>query len=248
MMTIVHEIDLDLRSPGQTPRIQVKQGDVFTRNVAISLYSGGEPWQIPSGISVVIRYHAPNGEGLYDTLPNGFVAWKAEGNTISITLAPQMLICHGVVTADVVIIDNDYVLGTGSFEIYVNLAPANGTEPQAQDFYKVTTLEQINEKFLVTDEWIEVVEERKLSKTGDTMTGNLHMSQNRITGVAMPEEDDDAVNRAFLDFAVGDAVGVLMRGIPDEFTRLINDRYETVEMAVTDSSGNTQLRKVLAAK
>lgn len=203
-MFIVHEIELDLRNPGQMPRVQVKQGELFSRQIAIRLYAGGEPWQIPQGESVVIRYHGPCGEGLYDTLPNGAVAWQAEGNILTVHLTPQMMTCHGVIQADVLFVHQDYVLATGSFEIYVNLAPTTGTEPQAQNYYHVSTLDQINEKFLVTDEWIQVVEERKLSKSGDTMTGDLHMSQKRITGVALPEEDFDAANRAYVDFAVGD--------------------------------------------
>lgn len=247
-MIVVHEIELDLRNPGQIPRIQVNQGEVFSRQVAIRLRVGGEPWQVPKEDSVVIRYHGPNGEGLYDTLPNGAVAWQAEGDTLTVTLAPQMLSCHGVVRADVVFIQQDFVLATGSFEVYVNLAAAAGTEPESRSYYRVTTLDQINQKFLATDEWIEVIDERKLNKSGDTMTGDLSMGNCRITHLAMPENNYDAVNRAFLDFAVGDAVGVLMREIPDEFTKLINDRYELVEMAATDSSGNTRLRKVLAAK
>lgn len=247
-MVIVHEIDLDLQNSGQTPRIQVKQGEVFSRQVAIRLYAGGEPWQIPEGESVVIRYHGPCGEGLYDTLPNGAAAWQAEGNILTVHLAPQMMTCHGVIQADVLFVHQDYVLATANFEIYVNLAPAAGTEPTAQNYYNVTTLEQINEKFLTTDAWIERIDKKTVNKSGDYMTGDLSMGNCRITHLAMPENDSDAVNRAFLDFAVGDAVGVLMRGIPDEFTRLINDRYELVEMAVTDSSGNTRLRKVLAAK
>lgn len=203
-MFIVHEIELDLRNPGQVSRVQVKQGELFSRQVAIRLYAGGEPWQISKGDSVVIRYHGPCGEGLYDTLPNGASAWQAEGNILTVHLTPQMMTCHGVIQVDVLFVHQDYVLATGNFEIYVNLAPATGTEPQAQNYYHVSTLDQINEKFLVTDEWIQVVEERKLSKSGDTMTGNLHMSQKRITGVAMPEDDYDAANRTYVDHTVGD--------------------------------------------
>lgn len=247
-MIIVHEIELDLQNPGQMPRIQVKQGDVLSRQVDIRLFAGGEPWQIPKVDSAVIRYHGPSGEGLYDTLPNGAAAWKIEENTLSVFLAPQMLTCHGAVRADVVLIDGDFVLATGSFEIYVNLSATTGTQPGDQNYYRVATLDQINEKFLVTDEWIELVEEKKLNRSGDTMTGDLHMSQSRITGVAMPEYDFDVANRTYVDHTVGDAVRELAWGIPDEFTKLINSLYETVEMNITDINGNTQVRKVLVVK
>ena len=59
-------------------------------------------------------------------------------------LVPQMFALPGLVQADVVLIQEEKTLATFNFEFYVNQAPVDGTEPEAQSYYKVVTLEQIN--------------------------------------------------------------------------------------------------------
>lgn len=50
----------------------------------------------------------------------------------------------------------------------------------------------------------------RVSKSGDTMSGDLSMGGNRITNVAAPEDDFDAANRSFVEDAVN-PVGVRWR-------------------------------------
>jgi hypothetical protein len=44
----------------------------------------------------------------------------------------------------------------------------------------------------------------KVSKAGDSMTGNLAMGSNNITGLAAPTAEDHAVNKEYTDTAVSD--------------------------------------------
>jgi hypothetical protein len=42
----------------------------------------------------------------------------------------------------------------------------------------------------------------KLTKAGDTMTGNLDMDQNKITNVSSPTDETDVVNKQYVDSLV----------------------------------------------
>lgn len=151
MNMITHNISLDMLEPGIPPRIQVKQGDSMSRNVRITLLAGGEPWPVPEGAEPLIRYFAQDPEsgepirGLYDTLPTGDPAWSYEENRLDILTVPQMFAVPGIVQTDVALRVDADTIATFNFEFYVNQAPTTGTEPEAQDYYRVVTLEQINQ-------------------------------------------------------------------------------------------------------
>lgn len=149
-MLITHKLSLDLMQPGAPQRIQVKQGDTLSRCLEISLFSGGEPWPIPEGVTPLVRWRVcelstgRTASGIYDTLPNGSPAWNYAQNQLDLMLAPQMFALPGAVRCDVALIQGAKRLATFDFEFYVNRAAVNGTEPQIQDYYNVATLDQIN--------------------------------------------------------------------------------------------------------
>lgn len=150
-MLINHVLSLDLRNPTVPERIHVKQGDAMTHGLQVNLFDGGEPWPIPAEAAPVVRWFACDPEsgetarGIYDTLPGGGQAWTAAENQLELMTVPQMFLLPGVVQADVAFVAGDNILATASFEFYVNRAPADGTEAEAQSYYKVATLAQINE-------------------------------------------------------------------------------------------------------
>ncbi len=158
-MLMTHKITLDLLDPGTPPRIQVKQGDTLTRSLEITLFAGGEAWPIPAGVTPMVRWFAcdpdtgESARGIFDTLPSGVHAWNCAENQLDLILVPQMFALPGLVQADVAMVQEDKVLATFNFEFYVNRAPADGTEPEAQSYYKVATLEQINAAITALQEW-----------------------------------------------------------------------------------------------
>ena len=151
MMLINHELTLDLRNPTQQERITVKQWDTLTHGLQITLFDNGEPWPIPAEATPVVRWFACDPEsgetarGIYDTLPGGGQAWTAAENQLELLTVPQMFVLPGIVQADVAFVAGEKTLATANFEFYVNRAPADGTEPEVQSYYKVATLDQINE-------------------------------------------------------------------------------------------------------
>lgn len=120
-MTITQHISIDLQQPGSAPVVHAVQGEEYTREVKVTLYSGGVSWTPPSGCEVAIRYGKPDGKGgIYDKLPDNTTAWSILNNTISITLAPQMLTVAGIVNAQVEIIVNEKeILSTFHFIVDV---------------------------------------------------------------------------------------------------------------------------------
>lgn len=149
-MIITHPIEIDLVNPGAAPRVQVKQGESLSRMVEVRLLQNGEAWAIPSGTQVAIRYHvhdldgAEDSTGIYDTLPNGSIAYQYTQNIVQFVPLPQMLARHGLVSTDLVLTIDGMTLATCNIEFYVNRAPNNGTGAGAADYYRVMSLDQIN--------------------------------------------------------------------------------------------------------
>lgn len=153
-MLIIHKLSLDLINPGIPERIQVKQGDTLARTMEIQLFANGEAWLIPAGVTPLVRWAASDPDtgnsasGIFDTLPSGANAWNYAQNQLDLVLVPQMFALPGLVQADVAMVQGNKVLATFNFEFYVNRAPANGTEPKAQNYYKVATLDQLNAQLI----------------------------------------------------------------------------------------------------
>lgn len=64
---------------------------------------------------------------------------------------------------------------------------------------------------------------KKVSKSGDTMTGNLAMGNHKVTGLATPTENTDAVTKGYVDTAVQNkadsATTLAGYGITDAYTK-----------------------------
>ena len=189
-MLMTHEIAIELINPDNTPSIQVKQGDTFSRQIAITLTAAGVPWSVPEGTTALIRYRIHpldfqgDQPGIYDTLSDGSAAWSISENTVTITLVPQMLACHSLVWTDVVFLREEQILATCNFEIYVNQTPADGVQPQLQSYYRVASLSQINEKFEKLEELLDAHTSvpcvRTINGAAPDENGNIAMSGGNI--------------------------------------------------------------------
>lgn len=126
-MKIVHKLEMDLAERGLAKAIAVVQGDCNTRVLELTLRSNGKEWAVPQDASVWMRYCKSDGtKGLYDTLPNGTLAWSVVENVITMELAPQMLTAPGMVVAQVVLGVENAELATFSVHIQVERNPAEG--------------------------------------------------------------------------------------------------------------------------
>lgn len=139
-MIITHKLKLDLQEPGNLPRIHAVQDDRYGRNLEISLYSGPEPWQIPSGATAIIRYRKCDGTGgEYNLLPDGTAAWCAEGNVLTVALAPQVTTVPGMVSLSVTLVEGDSQITTFAMGLHVKPG-VKGVLAESEDYFRLVTL------------------------------------------------------------------------------------------------------------
>lgn len=135
-MTVITNISVDLLRPSLYPKVNAVKDDVCTRDVVISLYSGGVSWPVPEGVSAAVGYRKQDGTvGLYDTLPDGSSAVKISGNTVTLTLAAQMLTSAGTVETAVTLTDAaGNQISTFAFNVIVASNPGSGAV-KSEDYF-----------------------------------------------------------------------------------------------------------------
>ena len=120
-MTITHKLSIDLTQQVCPVLVEAVQDDCG-RALALALHTNGIPWQIPRGVSTIVRYRKSDGfGGEYDTLPDGTCAWSATDNILTVALAPQVLTTAGETSLSVVLTDGQNTIST--FDISLHVQP-----------------------------------------------------------------------------------------------------------------------------
>lgn len=136
-MIVTHDITIDLQNRKGVPRVDATQDDRYTRDIAITLMSGAEPWKFPSDAVTVIRYSKSDGVGgVYDTMPDGTAAWHAEGNVLTLALAPQVLTVPGAVMLSATVSQGEEILHIFSVAIQV-LPKVEAFTTESVNYYNV---------------------------------------------------------------------------------------------------------------
>ena len=125
-MRVIQRIRMDLCGCAIPPIINAMQNDGNTRIVEVSLYSRGAAWLPPEGVTVSAHYQKPDGTaGMYDTLPDGTLAYTITDNVVAATLAPQMTTVPGKIVVSLVFLDGlGKQLATFPFHVQVAADPA----------------------------------------------------------------------------------------------------------------------------
>lgn len=158
-MKVTAKIKLDLRSQNYGSSVCAVQGDGGSRCVEAALLDGGEPWNVPAGVTAAVAYKKPDfTKGLYDKLADDTPAVTVSGSTVTVVLAKQMLTVPGSVQACIVF--NNAALDqltTFPFTVVVAANPVIGAEP-SDDYIRLQWLEEKLDEYLekfaggVTDE------------------------------------------------------------------------------------------------
>ena len=100
-MNVKQAISLNLSADTIPARLHMMQGDSNSRTIVATLWDGAQPYSVPAGASVMLRFRKPDGTGgLYDTTEGGAKV-TASGNTVTAPVATQMLAVAGAVRAQV---------------------------------------------------------------------------------------------------------------------------------------------------
>lgn len=95
-MIATTKIKMDLANLQRQPCVDVMQDDRYSRDLEISLFTGGVPFLLPQDAAVLLRCRKPDGLlVVYDTLPDGEAAWQISGNKVTVALAPQVCTAAG---------------------------------------------------------------------------------------------------------------------------------------------------------
>ena len=137
-MIITHKLKpMDLAQKQSTGRVDVVQGDKYSRNIEFTLMYNGAAWQIPDGTTAIVRYKKPDGTGgNYDALPDGSTAYQINGNVLTVCLAPQVCTVPGVAQLSVGLIQGSAEINTFSINIVVQ--PNPGVIYQSEDYISLS--------------------------------------------------------------------------------------------------------------
>lgn len=136
-MIITKTIKIDLAAKGILPAVDAVQDDKYSRNLALYLHQNGTVWPVPDGANAVVTYRKPDGTGgEYDTLPDGTKAWSAEGNVLTVALAPQVLTAAGNVQLTVTLTSGKNEIST--FEICIQVQKKTDFTGKSEDYEHVT--------------------------------------------------------------------------------------------------------------
>ena len=146
-MEIIQKVDLNLSFRGIPPKLSMVQGDSNTRIIQAQLWDGANPYTIPTGSAVMMRFRKPDGTGgLYDKTEGG-QSVTVSGSTVTVPVATQMLTVAGVVMAEVDIYaageDAASAQNLASFAFLVEVAPSVYPDAEiiSSDYYSVLTAE-----------------------------------------------------------------------------------------------------------
>lgn len=137
-MIITHKLKpMDLAQKQNTGRVDVVQGDKYSRNIEFTFMCNGVAWQIPDGTTAIVRYKKPDAAGgNYDTLPDGSTAYQINGNVLTVCLAPQVCTVPGIVQLSVGLIQGSAEINTFSINIVVQ--PNPGAIYQSEDYIRLS--------------------------------------------------------------------------------------------------------------
>ncbi len=130
-MKIIKKLTMDLARQALPPQVDAVRGDSAIW-LEFTIFSSGEPWEMPVGSSAMVRYCLPAGTGgEYDTV-DGQKAWEKEGNILRVALAPAVCSAPGKTQIQVVVLLNGKQIST--FPVDLNVAKTVSGSGQPENY------------------------------------------------------------------------------------------------------------------
>lgn len=140
-LQVLSTITLNLLRPNSNVVVYAKQYDGFSRLINASLVAEESVWEVPTGVSAMIRYAKPDGTvGFYDMLEDGATpaVTNLGSGLIQIALAQQALTAAGNVMVDVNFFAQDESrLTTLSFVVSVEKGSPADDAMMSSDYFNI---------------------------------------------------------------------------------------------------------------
>lgn len=107
-ITITQKITIELDGKSPFEYVVMKQGDKGSRILAVSLLQNKQPYEIPTGCTVRIKYYKPDGNPVLNDC-------TLSGNEILVTYTEQMLAAAGVGKGEIVLLKNGKELKSATY-------------------------------------------------------------------------------------------------------------------------------------
>ena len=128
---ILAEVALDFQNPtGLVRVVHAKQGDHGTRTIQFTFYNNGQPYTVPSGLTVSYCGTKKDGYGF------DIKMILASGNVWNATLTKQVLAVAGRIPVEVKITDGTNILKSMSFMLDIRPAALTDKTFQSSDDYQ----------------------------------------------------------------------------------------------------------------
>lgn len=213
-----YRISLDIHETESGLSLRAKKGDTI-RKIYVTLMDGGAPYRITPDCSAAFTARKPDNTILFN---NALI----ENNAIVYELTPQTTAAAGQVRCEVRLYGGDGRLITSPrfFLDVDDTVFTEGDEVVSEDEYTILedairaakdAVEQIVADFrarVESGEFTDAVSAAFLHRTGGTMEGDIHMDGSRITGLADPVEEGDAVSKSALEARLQKTVPVANGG------------------------------------
>ena len=121
-MSIIHYTAVDFTRRVISEPVHIVQGDKTLPQIEVELLADGQPYTIPSGASVAIRYGKPDGNAIVNN------AASTSGNTATFTVTEQMSALPGEMSPQVMVTVSGGVAATGSFPLIIDKNSVEGAK------------------------------------------------------------------------------------------------------------------------
>ena len=136
-MKVTNIVNIDLSIRQNIPFVDAVQGD-SARAIEFRLFDKGQPFNVPDGSAVLIRYKRPDGfGGVYDTLPNGETAYSISTNKVTAVLSHTALGVAGNVDFQVTVSNGEDLISAFALEIRVDADPSADVV-DAEDYINIS--------------------------------------------------------------------------------------------------------------
>lgn len=136
-MKVTNIVNIDLSIRQNIPFVDAVQGD-SARAIEFRLFDKGQPFNVPDGSAVLIRYKRPDGfGGVYDTLPNGETAYSISSNKVTAVLSPTALGVSGNVDFQVTVSNGEDLISAFALQIRVDADPSADVV-DAEDYINIS--------------------------------------------------------------------------------------------------------------